>query len=369
MDNTIKKTQIYDIHKELNANIVNYNGTYLPIYYSSIQNEHNAVRNHIGLFDVSHMGNLIINTKTRNEAISFFNYLLPNNYSNIVPHKAIYSTMLNHNGCVIDDLIVMSVSETSYHIIVNAANIQKDYEWILKNNKNDNIEIKNMSDNFSIIAVQGPESEIFLKEEFNFDISDLKSFELKNIKLNNYEFIISKTGYTGENGYEIIINNENACELFKDLLNKGKAYNLLPCGLGARDILRLEAALPLYGHELDEEHSPLQTNIFWSVKLNKPDDFIGKDSLLKNKDNYKDKLLGFTVESKSIPRSKMIIINNSGNKVGYVTSGTYSPYLKKNIGLAYINNEVINNADELFVQIRNNNEKIKIVDIPFYKKK
>lgn len=368
-NNNIKKTAFYDYHKKLNGNIVNFEGVYLPIFYSSIQEEHKAVRMNIGIFDVSHMGNIIMSFDNRNKAVDFFNYLLPNDFSNIFPGKCIYSTMLNHEGGVIDDIIVMSLSDTEYHIIVNASNITKDYDWIKDNINDREIIIENKSDFFSIIALQGPKAYLILQKELGFPIKDLKSFRVIQTSYKENNLYISRTGYTGEDGYELIINKEISVSLFDDIIKNGKKYNLIPCGLGARDTLRLEASLPLYGHELDDKHSPLQTMMSWSVKLSKKEDFIGKTAIQDDSLNrFKDKLVGFEVIGKAIPRNNMQILNNNENIIGYVTSGSYSPTLQKNIGIAYIKPEYINES-ELKIQIRNRIEKIKIMDLPFYRRK
>jgi len=363
-----KKTSLYDFHVKLKASIVDFGGFSLPVFYTSIQEEHQAVRNNIGIFDVSHMGNIIFNFRTKKEAVNFFNYLLPNDYSKIYPGKCIYSPMLNHKGTVIDDLIVMSLSDTLYHVIVNASNIEKDFIWIKEIVSGyKNIEIKNDSDNLSIIAVQGPNSALFLSKEFHFNIADLKSFNVIIENYKNSEIIISKTGYTGEDGCEIIVKNEKAMEMINEIFIKGNKYKIKPCGLGARDTLRLEAGLPLYGHELDADHYPLQSMISWSIKLNKDYGFIGKDELLKNQNSFKEILIGFEVPGKAIPRNKMNILDAGNNITGYVTSGSYSPTLQKNIGLAYLAKNRINDS-ELKIQIRNRIEKIKIIDVPFYKR-
>ena len=367
-NNNIKKTTLYDYHKKLNGNIINFGGFYLPILYSSIQEEHKTVRTNMGVFDVSHMGNITINFDSRNKAIDFFNYLLPNDFSKIFAGKCIYSTMLNFDGGVIDDIIVMSLKDTEYHIVVNAANIIKDYNWIKSNIKDLSIRIKNRSENFSIIAIQGPRAHLLLEKELRFAVNKLKSFEVIQIDYHGNKLLISKTGYTGENGYELIIDNSISMLLFDEIIKEGKKYNLVPCGLGARDTLRLEAALPLYGHELDENHSPMQTNISWSVKLSKGQNFIGKNAIQNDPLNrFKDKLVGFEVIGKSIPRNNMEILDKNEDVIGYVTSGSYSPSLQKNIGMAYVKPEVINKS-ELKIRVRNRIEKIKIIKLPFYKK-
>ncbi len=360
-----KTTVLYDTHKKLNANIIDFHGVLLPVFYSSIQEEHNAVRNNIGIFDVSHMGNILLTFNNFLDGVDALNYLLPNDYSKIVPGKIIYSPLLNENGTVIDDLMVSCLSETKFHIIVNASNIEKDFNWIKEKLEKRCEHIDNISDESGIIAVQGPNAVSFLDKEFDFEIGGLSPFTFAIVPYNNTSLMISRTGYTGEDGVEIVADNHTTVKLFNEILEKGKAYNILPCGLGARDTLRLEAGLPLYGQEFDENHSPLQSMMKWSIKMNKPFDFIGKEALKNRKDS--ETMIGFEVLSRSIPRTDMEIINSDGEKVGNVTSGTFSPTLKKNIGIAYIKDEYAN-SDNLKIKIRNKIEDIQIIKLPFYKR-
>ncbi|MBP7553120.1 MAG: glycine cleavage system aminomethyltransferase GcvT [Spirochaetes bacterium] len=363
----IKKTPLYETHKKLNGNIVDFHGVYLPVFYSSIQEEHEAVRKGVGIFDVSHMGNVIVKFDNKEDAVNKLNYLLPNDYSKIRPGKIIYSTMLNNNGGVIDDLLVMSISEELYHIVVNSTRKNVDYEWIKKSLKLSDKNCVNRSEELAIIAVQGPLAQNLLTD-MSYNVSELKSFEVKTYSYDGAELLISRTGYTGEDGFELIIENTKSIKLFEYILEKGKKYDIKPCGLGCRDTLRLEAGLPLYGSEFDENHSPLQTMVKWSVKLNKSSDFIGKKAIVDNKDSiYGDQMIGFEVVGRSIPRTGMEILDNAGNTIGIVTSGTFSPTLKKNIGLAFINKEYVNSSD-LSIKIRNKIEKIIKMDIPFYKR-
>jgi aminomethyltransferase len=365
---TIQKTPLYEFHKKLNGNIVNYHGVYLPVFYSSIQDEHNSVRNKAGIFDVSHMGVIGIKFKNRDAAVRKFNYLFANDYSKIVPGKVIYSTMLDHNGCPLDDLFVMSLTENEYLVIVNFGNKIKDFDWISSNlDKNESV-IENYFDTKGIIAVQGPETYAVLKDGVGLDIEGLKRFGVKKVKYGSGELVVSRTGYTGEDGFEIYVDNSMIEKLFVEILEKGKDRGMKPCGLGCRDTLRLESSYPLYGQELDENHSPLQSMISWSVKMGKPDDFIGKKALLNaGNGKFTDIMIGFEVIGRSIPRTGMEILDAKGAKIGYVTSGTFSPTLKKNIGIAYIGKEYSSSHD-LFINIRNKTESISVIEMPFYKR-
>jgi aminomethyltransferase len=233
--------------------------------------------------------------------------------------------------------------------------------------KGHDLTIENKSEQLSIIAVQGPSAADIILNELKINISGMKSFSVKSNTFGGQNILISRTGYTGEDGFEIIIENKYAPSLFEMILQKGKSYGLLPCGLGARDTLRLESALPLYGHELDESHTPLQTNMAWSVKLNKEPDFIGKASLQNlSAAGFKDRIYGFEVLGRAIPRNGMLILERE-KTVGYVTSGSFSPTLQKNIGLAYLSADHTIGS-ELSIQVRNRIEKINIIKIPFYKR-
>lgn len=359
------KTALYEVHEKFNGKIIDFHGVYLPVYYSSIQDEHNNVRNNAGIFDVSHMGNIVLKFENKAKAIENLNYLFANDFTKIEKGKIIYSTMLNESGTVIDDLIVMCISDTDYHIVVNFVNIQKDFDWIKQNMKIKPVKIENKSDTLSIIAVQGPNSVSFLKNNFFETIEECKKFRLIKEIYKDTELIISRTGYTGEDGFEIIVPNEIAAELFESIVNKGDIENIKPCGLGCRDTLRLEAALPLYGQELDDKHSPLQSMIKWSVKLQK-DTFIGKRALIENQTNFNELQVGFEVTGRGIPRTEMEILNENLETVGIVTSGTYSPTLKKNIGIAYIDQTYEHSS--LLIKIRTRTETIKLVKLPFYKR-
>jgi len=368
METVIKKTCLYDLHKKLQGSIIDFHGVYLPVFYTSIQEEHQAERTNMGIFDVSHMGNVYVTFPSKEKAIETFNWLLPNDYSKIFPGKIIYSTMLAEDGGVIDDLLVMSITETFYHIVVNSANIDKDYGWIKAKIEKNGIKVENVSDKFAIIALQGPNAYKLLENDFGYKVSEMKSFTVKSFQYKGKELTVSRTGYTGEDGFELIIENSMATSLFEELLEKGKKNGLIPCGLGCRDTLRLEAALPLYSQELDEKHSPLQAMINWSVKLNKPYDFIGKKAIIEGQNTlFSDVMIGFEVIGRSIPRTDMEILNDKDEKIGYVTSGTFSPTLKKNLGIAYIKKEY-KDASELKIRVRNRIENIKVLNLPFYKR-
>jgi aminomethyltransferase len=362
-----KTTPLYETHKKLKGNIVDFHGVLLPVFYSSITDEHNAVRTSVGVFDVSHMGNFVVKYADKQTGIDSLNALLPNDYSKIFPGKMIYSPMCYENGTCVDDLIVSCMSDTEYHIVVNSANIDKDFAWMQKNLKN-TTEFKNISDEMAIIAVQGRNAVKLLADKFGFDVTGMKSFTIIQTKYDGADMLISRSGYTGEDGFELIVENAKAVKLFDEILEKGKEYGILPCGLGARDTLRTEAGLPLYGQELDDKHSPLQAMIKWSIKLNKSSDFIGKQAMIDGQNGvFSDVMIGFEVVGRAIARTDMEIMNEQGETIGKVTSGTFSPTLKKNIGIAFVKSEY-KDAKTLAIKIRNKTEQINVLPIPFYKK-
>ena len=245
MNIDLKKTVFYDFHIKLKGNMVDFNGFLLPVYYTSIQEEHFSVRNNIGVFDVSHMGNIIINFKDKVQASENLNFICANDFSVIDAGRCMYSTILNFDGGVIDDIIVMSITDTQYHIIVNAGNIEKDFKWIKTNLKDGSIDVQNESDLYSIISIQGPRSLFIIEDLFNLNTGNLKFFHLDIIVYKNYDIILSRTGYTGEDGFELILKNEIALDIFNEILNNREKRKFSFCGLGARDTLRLEAGLPL----------------------------------------------------------------------------------------------------------------------------
>jgi aminomethyltransferase len=362
--NDLKKTKFYEKHKELNARLVEFAGWEMPIQYNNLVEEHNTVRNKVGLFDVSHMGTFVIKGK---DSFNFLQYMVPNDLNKISKGKAIYSQFCNHDGGVIDDLIIYYIDDELFYMVVNASNVDKDFKWLMENSKNFDVELDNIAESTAVLAIQGPMAEKTLQKLVNENLSEIKSFNLIRTKINNIDFIVSRTGYTGEDGFELIFNNQNP-EIFDMLLKAGEEFDILPIGLGARDTLRLEANLPLYGHELNDTTSPLEAKLNWSVKLNK-DDFIGKQALLNQKEKTLEKtLIGIKGLSRIVPREGYNILNN-GEIIGKVTSGTFSPTLNYPIALAYVNKIDFKIGDKLDVEIRGKNHTVEITTLPFYRRK
>lgn len=362
----LKKTLLNEFHKNNGAKLVEFAGWEMPIQYTSIIEEHNAVRNNAGLFDVSHMATFIVKG---NNSFEFLQKVVANNIGKIKKGKALYTQLCNENGGTIDDLIIYQIDDNYYYLVVNASNADKDFNWLEKNLIND-MELINIADETCIFALQGPNASKILEDSTNLDLSTLKRFHLLVNNHNATDYIISRTGYTGEDGFEIIINNSIALDIWNKIVESGKKYDLKYIGLGARDTLRLEANLPLYGHELDEETSPVEACLTWSIDFSK--DFIGKEALLKQKENgVSKKLIGIKALSKCVLRSDYEVFDND-EKIGKITSGIYSPTLNYSIALAYINvnnSKKYENQYKLSVKIRNNFYDVEIVNLPFYSRK
>ena len=352
----MKKTSLYENHVELGAKIVPYAGFNMPVQYKSVKEEILSVRNKCGVFDVSHMGEFLIEGTDASKAMD---YMIPNDFINLPVGKAIYSPLLNEEGGILDDLIAYKLSENKVLVCVNAANIEKDYAWFEKNLEPFNISLKNESDNFSLIALQGPQSEIHLKKlSFIKDLSPMKNYEV----INHEGLIIAKTGYTGELGFEIFGDHKTITKIW-DELNENE---VTPCGLAARDTLRLEVCYPLYGQELNEQVGPLESNLGWTIKLEKKGDFIGKESLKKATKNTK--LIKLKM-NKGIPRqgSKIIQLKNN-EEIGEVTSGTYSPTVGCGIAMARVKNSYKIQDGDLLIEIRSKQYPAEVVKKNFLNK-
>lgn len=361
----MKYTKLNKIHKQFNAKLVEFAGFEMPVYYTSIVEEHLAVRNSVGIFDVSHMGEIFI---TGSDALQFVQKITVNDASKLVTGKAQYSAMCYEDGGIVDDLLVYKL-EDGFMLVVNASNKDKDLEWMKSNVNEEKVEIIDKSDDYTLIAVQGPKSAETLKSLINFDINELKFYTFKTGKILDTPAIISRTGYTGELGYEIYFESDEstAQNIWNAILEKGKEFNIKCCGLGARDSLRLEMGYCLYGNDINETTNPLEAGLGWITKLDK-NYFIGKDALLKIKqEGLKRQLRGFELLDRGIPRHENEIFFE-GRKIGFVTSGTQSPSLNKPIGLGYF--EVNSVTDDSIFEIDNRGKKLKakLTKVPFIQK-
>ena len=355
----MKKTPLFEEHKKLGARTVEFSGWEMPVFYTNVIDEHITARKKAALFDISHMGEIEITGK---DAFKIINNLITNDLNNLPENKAFYAVMLNEKAGAIDDLFVYCFDKEKYMLVVNAGTKDKDLGWIKNHSKDADVKIEDKTDEIAKIDIQGPLAEEILQKITKADLKELKRFHFTESKINNTEAIISRTGYTGEDGFELYFNKETAVKLWNLLLETGKPLGLKPAGLGARDTLRLESCYSLYGHELSEEITPLEAGLTFVVKLNK--DFIGKTAL-KEPDR---KIIAFEMLEKAIPRAHYEVQKDS-QKIGYVTSGTLSPTLKKGIGLALVDIQHINLGSEIHIKIRDKLYNAKIVEKPFYKYK
>lgn len=362
----MKKTKLYNIHEKLGAKIVEFADFLMPIQYSSIIAEHKAVRNSVGIFDVSHMGEIFIEGEA---ALDFVQYITINDASNMTAGGRVqYSAMCYPDGGIIDDLLVYKFSDTKFMFVVNASNIEKDFNWMKENNKF-NVDIRNLSDEYSLIAVQGPNSQKIIQKICGSDL-DLEYYYFTETKAAGIEMIISRTGYTGEIGYELYFKgNESVAEnVWNKILEAGKEFNIQPAGLAARDSLRLEMGFCLYGNDIDKTTNPLEAGLGWITKLKK-DNFIGKETLVKVKESgLKRKLCGIISNEKAFPRHGYDI-TFKGKKIGTVTSGTVSPVLEKPIALGYLEIDFAEEGKEVNFLVRGKEIPAKVVKPPFINKR
>ncbi len=361
----MKKTPLYEKHIQLKGKMIDFGGWSLPVEYTGIIPEHEAVRTKAGIFDVSHMGEITVKGE---DSEKYLQMLLTNDISLLNNNQIAYTAMCYPHGGVVDDLLVYKYSNTDYLLVVNASNTEKDYQW-MKENIFGNTEILNVSENYAQLALQGPLAETILQKLTSKNLNEIEFYYFNdNVKVGNIEALVSRTGYTGEDGFELYFAYNKAEEMWDLILEAGKDEGLIPAGLGARDTLRFEASLPLYGHELNENITPLEAGLGFFVKLNK-ENFIGKEALARQKsEGLQRKIVGFEMIDRGIPRNNYEVYKE-GEKIGYVTTGSFSPTLKKNIGLALIDSAYSKEGTEIEILIRNKNSKAKVIKKPFYSKK
>jgi aminomethyltransferase len=361
----MKKTKFYDIHKELGAKIVEFAGFEMPVQYSSIIEEHKAVRNSVGVFDVSHMGEVRVKGDS---ALDFVQKITVNNAAKLVDGQVQYSAMCYLDGGIVDDLLVYKINEKEFMLVINASNIDKDFAWMKENNTM-GAELNNESDEYSLLAVQGPNSRKIVEKVFATNLEDVEYYHFTYGKFEDVDFILSRTGYTGELGYELYFKGDEAVarKLWDTLFEAGKEFNILPVGLGARDTLRLEMGYCLYGNDIDETTNPLEAGLGWITKLKKGD-FNASDVLKKVKsEGLKRKLVPMVFEERAFPRHGYEIVKD-GETIGHVTSGTVSPILNKPIALGYVTIENAVKGNTVSVKIRNKEFSATITKLPFVEK-
>lgn len=361
----LKQTPFYEIHKQEGAKIIDFGGFDMPVQYDSIRKEHNAVRENLGMFDVSHMGEFMVRGK---EALDLIQHVTINDASKLKPGKAQYSAMCYEDGGIVDDLLVYMLDEDEYMLVVNASNIDKDFDWIDKNNSFD-AELTNISDDMCLLAVQGPDSVKTLQKLTDTDLSAITFYTFEKGSLAGYDdIILSATGYTGEKGFELYFdkNETDPKEIWKAIMEAGDEFDIEPCGLGARDTLRLEKGFALYGNDITKDTNPLEARMGWLTKLDKGE-FIGRDALKKVKEEgLKRKLVGFVIDDKrSIPRKDYEIYDADDNKIGFVTSGSRSITLGKNIGMGYVGIDEAEEGNTVYIEIRNRKAEATVTKPPF----
>ncbi|MCX2743372.1 glycine cleavage system aminomethyltransferase GcvT [Mangrovivirga sp. M17] len=360
----LKKIALNDVHEKLGAKMMPFAGYNMPVRYSSDIEEHKTVREGVGVFDVSHMGEFWVEGP---KAIELIQKVTSNDASKLVDGQAQYSCLPNEKGGIVDDLIVYRFNEEKYLLVVNASNIEKDFEHISKYNEAIGAELKDVSDDYSLFAVQGPKATEVLQKLTEVDLSAIKfyHFTVGSIGGAN-DVIISATGYTGSGGFELYVKNDLALPLWDAIFKAGEEADIKPIGLGARDTLRLEKGYCLYGNDIDETTSPLEAGLGWITKFTK--DFVNSENLKKQKEEGVDrKLVGFILEEKGIPRKDYPIEDADGNQIGMVTSGSQSPMLEKGIGLGYVKKEFASPGTEIYIAIRKRKLKAKVEKLPLYK--
>ena len=360
----VKRTPLYEEHTAAKAKLIDFGGWEMPVQYAGVIEEHHAVRTKAGLFDVSHMGEIDV---SGTEALAFVQMLITNDASKLDDGKILYSPMCYPNGGVVDDLLVYRYNENRFFLVVNASNVDKDYAWIVEQAEKFNVSVENVSEQYAQLALQGPLSETILQRITNTDLAQIKYYGFVHGEIDGTPCLISRTGYTGEDGFEIYVSPEYGRKLWRKILETGAPEGVQPIGLGARDTLRFEARLPLYGHELGAEISPLEAGLGIFVKLDK-ERFIGREVLLAQKENgIPRKLVGLEMIERGIARAHYPLQKN-GQEIGFVTSGSFSPTLNKNIALGLIRSDLAIQGETIDVIIREKAVKAKIIPSLFYKR-
>ncbi|MCT4140929.1 glycine cleavage system aminomethyltransferase GcvT [Elizabethkingia anophelis] len=357
----MKRTALFDKHVSLGAKIVPFAGFEMPVQYSGVTEEHFAVREKAGMFDVSHMGQFFIEGPGSKELLQ---KVTTNNVDALEDGKAQYSCLPNENGGIVDDLIVYKIADEKYFVVVNASNIDKDWNHISKYNTF-GAKMTNASDDMSLIAIQGPKATEILQKLTDIQLADIPYYNFTiGAVAGVQDVIISNTGYTGSGGFEIYFKNENAVKLWDALTEAGEEFGMIPCGLASRDTLRLEKGFCLYGNDIDDTTSPIEAGLGWITKFDK--DFISKEVFAKQKEEgITRKLVGFEMQEKAIPRHDYEVVDAEGNVIGKVTSGTMSPMKKIGVGLAYVAKPHFKLGSDIFIRIRNKDIPAKVVKLPF----
>jgi aminomethyltransferase len=361
---TLKRTPLYDRHVALGARMVEFSGYSMPVQYSGIVDEHTAVRTAAGLFDISHMGEVEVKGP---DALAFLQHIATSDIATIGEGLASYALLCRPDGGIVDDIFIYNLPD-GYMVVVNAANIEKDFAWMLDQLAGFDVQLTNISDRASMLALQGPQAEAILARATNENIADLPFHGVTtDMLLGDIPGLIARTGYVGEDGFELFVDDDNGARLWDGLLELGRSAGLKPCGLGARDSLRFEACLALYGHEIADDINPYEAKLGWVVKLDKGA-FVGSEALRQIKlAGVQRKLAGFEMIGRGIARGGYAIRNVAGEQIGYVTSGMPSPTLGKNLGLGYVPSQMAREGSEFDVIVRDKPVRARVVKTPFYK--
>ncbi|HSI70730.1 MAG TPA: glycine cleavage system aminomethyltransferase GcvT [Gillisia sp.] len=359
----MKEIALNEVHKALNAKMVPFAGYNMPVSYEGVNVEHETVRKGVGVFDVSHMGEFLV---TGENALALIQKVCSNDASKLVDGKAQYTCMPNEEGGIVDDLIIYRINAEKYLLVVNASNIEKDWNWISQHNTMD-AHLRDLSDEYSLLAIQGPKAAEAMQKLTNVNLSEMKFYTFEVAEFAGVSnVIISATGYTGSGGFEIYFKHEDAVQIWERVMEAGKDYGIKPIGLAARDTLRLEMGYCLYGNDIDETTSPIEAGLGWITKFTK--DFTNSDALKKEKEEGpKRKLIAFELDERGIPRQGYDIVDESGKIIGVVTSGTMSPSLDKGIGMGYIPAAMADAKEKIYIQIRKKAIPASQVKLPFYK--
>lgn len=357
----MKNVALNDVHVGLGAKMVPFAGFNMPVQYSGINAEHETVRKDVGVFDVSHMGEFILKGEG---ALDLIQRVSSNDASKLFDGKIQYSCLPNENGGIVDDLLVYRIDEKTYMLVVNASNIDKDWDWISNYNSGD-VEMKNISDQTSLLAVQGPKAAAALQSLTDIDLTAMEYYTFKKGVFAGVDnVLISATGYTGAGGFELYFENKHAKHIWEEIFKAGEPFGIKPIGLAARDTLRLEMGFCLYGNDIDDTTSPIEAGLGWVTKFTK--NFVNSENLAAQKQNgVSRKLVGFEMIDRGIPRHDYEIVDRDGNVIGKVTSGTQAPSLQKAIGMGYVSKEFSKESTEIYIKIRDNRVKAQVVKFPF----
>lgn len=368
MTEHLRRTQLYSVHLK-NAKIISFAGFAMPLYYKDIAPEHLAVRNEVGIFDISHMGRIIVSGA---DSVGFLNYVVTNDVSTLSPNSAQYSVMCTEKGGIVDDFVVYRLEEERFLVVFNASNREKDYGWFGRNSTGFAVGVDNISDDVAMFAVQGPRAEKTLQKISSEDLNGVGRFKCCSSQLADVPVFLARTGYTGEDGFEVFVWNASisnpslAVKVWEAILKAGGEFGIAPCGLGARDTLRLEAGLCLYGNDIDETKTPLEAGLGFVVKLQK-ERFIGKEALLEQKiEGSKLKRVGIVMLDQGIPRAGFEVYSMDRKKIGQLTSGTFSPLLRVGVGMGYIETSQSLRDTIVNVNIRGKMSKAKVSAFPLY---